>query len=110
MRETDELIALVAAAQEFNGGYISHIRSEGDRYLEALDELIAISRATGARAQVYHLKPAGEANWDLSEAGLGAARTRRAPKGSTSPPTSTPTSPARPGSTRRCRLGCRRAA
>lgn len=68
--QTDELIALTAAAAEFNGGYISHIRSEGDRYLEALDELIAISRATGARAQVYHLKPAGQANWHLSEAGL----------------------------------------
>ncbi len=76
--ETDELIALVAAAQEFNGGYISHIRSEGDRYLEALDELIAISRATGARAQVYHLKPAGEANWDLSEAGIARLNAARA--------------------------------
>ncbi len=75
---TDELIALVAAAQEFNGGYISHIRSEGDHYLDALDELIAISRATGARAQVYHLKPAGEANWDLSEAGLARLSAARA--------------------------------
>ncbi|MEZ5959954.1 MAG: D-aminoacylase [Hyphomonadaceae bacterium] len=76
--QTDELIALVAAAQEFDGGYISHIRSEGDRYLEALDELIAISRATGARAQVYHLKPAGEANWHLSEAGLARLDAARA--------------------------------
>lgn len=76
--QTDELTALVAAAQEFNGGYISHIRSEGDRYLEALDELISISRATGARAQVYHLKPAGEANWDLSEAGLARLNAARA--------------------------------
>ncbi|MGD9966856.1 MAG: amidohydrolase family protein [Hyphomonadaceae bacterium] len=76
--ETDELIALVAAAHEFGGGYISHIRSEGDRYLEALDELIAIARATGARAQVYHLKPAGETNWDLSEAGLARLEAARA--------------------------------
>ena len=75
---TDELIALVAAAREYNGGYISHIRSEGDRYLEALDELISISRATGARAQVYHLKPAGEANWHLSEAGLARLDAARA--------------------------------
>jgi N-acyl-D-amino-acid deacylase len=75
---TDELIALVAAAREYDGGYISHIRSEGDRYLEALDELIAISRATGARAQVYHLKPAGEANWGLSEAGLARLDAARA--------------------------------
>lgn len=76
--QTDELIALVAAAKEFNGGYISHIRSEGVRYLEALDELIAISRATGARAQVYHLKPAGESNWHLSEAGLARLDAARA--------------------------------
>ena len=76
--ETDELIALVAAAREYNGAYISHIRSEGDRYLEALDELIAISRATGARAQVYHLKPAGERNWDLSEAGIARLNAARA--------------------------------
>jgi N-acyl-D-amino-acid deacylase len=76
--QTDELVALVAVAKEFNGGYISHIRSEGDRYLEALDELISIARATGARAQVYHMKPAGEANWDLSEAGLARLNAARA--------------------------------
>lgn len=75
---TDELIALVSAAREYNGGYISHIRSEGDHYLEALDELISIARATGARAQVYHLKPAGEANWHLSEAGLARLDAARA--------------------------------
>jgi N-acyl-D-amino-acid deacylase len=76
--ETPELIALVAAAREFNGGYISHMRSEGDRYLEAIDELVAIARATGARAQMYHMKPAGEANWDLSEAGIARLNAARA--------------------------------
>jgi N-acyl-D-amino-acid deacylase len=76
--ETDELIALTAAAREFGGGYISHMRSEGDRYLEAIDELIAIGRATGARVQMYHMKPAGEANWDLSEAGLARLNAARA--------------------------------
>ncbi len=76
--ETPELIALVAAAREFDGGYISHIRSEGERYLEAVDELIAIGRATGARVQMYHMKPAGEANWDLSEAGLAQLDAARA--------------------------------
>ncbi|MGE0595619.1 MAG: amidohydrolase family protein [Hyphomonadaceae bacterium] len=76
--QTDELIALVAAAQEFNGGYISHMRSEGDRYLEAIDELVAIARATGARAQMYHMKPAGERNWHLSEAGLARLDAARA--------------------------------
>jgi N-acyl-D-amino-acid deacylase len=76
--QTDELIALTAAAAEFNGGYISHMRSEGDRYLEAIDELIAIGRATGARVQMYHMKPAGEANWDLSEPGLARLDAARA--------------------------------
>jgi N-acyl-D-amino-acid deacylase len=76
--DTPELIALTAAAAEFNGGYISHMRSEGDRYLEAIDELIAIGRATGARVQMYHMKPAGEANWDLSDAGFARLNAARA--------------------------------
>jgi N-acyl-D-amino-acid deacylase len=61
--DTAELIALVKAAAESGGAYTSHLRSEGDRFLEALDELIAIARATGAHVQVYHLKAAGERNW-----------------------------------------------
>jgi N-acyl-D-amino-acid deacylase len=76
--KTDELTALVAAAREFGGGYISHVRSEGDRYLEGIDELIAIARATGARAQIYHLKPAGARNWRLSEQGLARLNAARA--------------------------------
>ncbi len=76
--KTDELIALTAAAAEFGGGYISHIRSEGDRYLEALDEMIAIARAAKTRAQAYHLKPAGKANWSKSEAGLAKLEKARA--------------------------------
>ena len=61
--ETDELIALVAAAAEFGGGYISHMRSEGNQLLEAVDELLEIARATGAPAEIYHLKAAGSDNW-----------------------------------------------
>src|SRR4029077_2335012 len=45
------------------GGYISHMRSEGDRFLEALDELIRISREAKVHAQAYHLKAAGQKNW-----------------------------------------------
>ncbi|NWG72479.1 MAG: D-aminoacylase [Parvularculaceae bacterium] len=75
---TDELTALVAAAAEFGGGYISHVRSEGDRYLEALDELISIARAAKTHAQVYHLKPAGQANWGKSEEGLARLDAARA--------------------------------
>jgi N-acyl-D-amino-acid deacylase len=61
--KTDELVALAKAAGEFGGGYISHMRSEGDRLLEALDELIHIAREANVPAQVYHLKAAGEKNW-----------------------------------------------
>jgi N-acyl-D-amino-acid deacylase len=61
--DTRELIALAQAAAESGGGYVSHMRSEADRFLEALDETIAIARATGQRAEVYHLKAAGEKNW-----------------------------------------------
>lgn len=61
--DTAELIALASAAAEYGGGYVTHMRSEADRFLEALDETISIARATGQRAGVYHLKAAGEQNW-----------------------------------------------
>lgn len=61
--EPGELVALAQAAAESGGGYIAHMRSEADRLLEALAETIAIARATGQRAEAYHLKAAGEKNW-----------------------------------------------
>jgi N-acyl-D-amino-acid deacylase len=61
--KTDELIALAQEAAKANGIYISHIRSEGDRLVEAVDELIAIARAAKIRAEIYHLKAAGRDNW-----------------------------------------------
>lgn len=60
---TDELTALARAAGESGGGYISHMRSEGDRLLEALEELVGIARDAGVHAEVHHLKAAGESNW-----------------------------------------------
>lgn len=68
--QTEELIALARVAQAYGGGFTAHIRSEADRYLEAIDELIEIAAASGARAQMHHIKPAGAANWAKSEAGL----------------------------------------
>ena len=65
--DTDELIALVSAAVEYGGAYVSHIRSEGDRLEEAVQELIGISRASGAPAEIYHLKASGKSNWDKLE-------------------------------------------
>jgi len=61
--DTDELIALVSAAAEFEGAYISHLRSEGNRLEEAVQELIKIASITGVPAEIYHLKAAGQSNW-----------------------------------------------
>jgi N-acyl-D-aspartate/D-glutamate deacylase len=65
---TEELIALCKSAAPYGGMYISHIRSEGDRLIEAVDELIRISREAGVPAEIYHLKAAGEANWPKLDA------------------------------------------
>jgi N-acyl-D-amino-acid deacylase len=61
--DTPELVALMQAAAEFDGMYISHMRSEGNRLLESVDELIEIARASGAAAEIYHLKAAGVDNY-----------------------------------------------
>lgn len=62
--QTDELIELTKVAAEYGGLYISHMRSEGNALLEALDELLRIARESGIRAEIYHLKAAGQSNWD----------------------------------------------
>jgi N-acyl-D-amino-acid deacylase len=61
--KTEELIELCKVATKYQGKYISHMRSEGNRLLEALDELIRISRDAGIPAEVYHIKAAGQPNW-----------------------------------------------
>jgi len=61
--ETPELVALATEAGSCGGIYISHLRSEGDRLIEAVDELIDISRQSGAPAEIYHMKAAGRDNW-----------------------------------------------
>jgi N-acyl-D-amino-acid deacylase len=68
--ETSELIALVDEVAKCDGLYISHMRSEGDRLLEAIDELVGIARATGARAEIYHFKQAGKSNWHKVDAAI----------------------------------------
>jgi N-acyl-D-amino-acid deacylase len=60
---TEELIALVGVAAEYGGSYISHIRSEGNRLEEGVQELIKIASITGAPAEIYHLKAAGKDNY-----------------------------------------------
>jgi N-acyl-D-amino-acid deacylase len=75
--KTDELIALMQAAVPYGGMYISHIRSEGNRLLEAIDELVTIARASKAPAEIYHLKAAGRANWPKLTAALSAIEKAR---------------------------------
>ena len=79
---TDELIALMDAASEYGGMYISHIRNEAGQLLEAVDELIEIARATDSRAEIYHIKASGRANWpkmDLMIEKVEAARAEGIP-------------------------------
>src|SRR5277367_6035584 len=61
--KTDELIALAQAAAEYDGMYCSHLRSEGDAFLEGLDEFLDIAEQANIRAEIYHLKAAGRSNW-----------------------------------------------
>jgi N-acyl-D-amino-acid deacylase len=75
--ETPELVAITTEAGKCGGMYISHMRSEGNKFLEAIDELIAIGRESGAPAEIYHFKQAGQANWgklDAAIAKIDAAR------------------------------------
>src|ERR1043165_7317911 len=76
--KTEELIELCKVAAKYQGKYISHMRSEGNRLLEAVDELIRISREAGIPAEVYHIKAAGEKNWPKENELL--ARIERAQK------------------------------
>ena len=62
---TEELIALASVAAEYDGLYASHLRSEGEGLLGAVDELVRIAREAKIRAEIYHLKAAGVDNWGL---------------------------------------------
>ena len=60
---TDELIELAKVVGEYDGMYISHMRSEGNRIEQSIEELITIAREGGIAAEIYHLKMAGKQNW-----------------------------------------------
>ena len=77
--ETPELIALVREAGKCGGMYVSHLRDEGPRLLEAVDELIEIAEKAGTRAEIFHLKQSGRDNWSKLDpviARIEAARAR----------------------------------
>jgi len=76
--ETPELIALAKEAGKCGGMYISHIRDEGPKLLEAIDELVAISEASGAPAEIYHFKQSGRPNWGKIDAAIARVESARA--------------------------------
>jgi N-acyl-D-amino-acid deacylase len=76
--KTEELIELCKVASSYGGIYISHIRSEGNQFLQALDELITISREAKIPAEIYHLKAAGKSNWAKLEQAIQKIEVARA--------------------------------
>jgi N-acyl-D-amino-acid deacylase len=62
--KTAELTALAEESGRCGGMYIAHMRSEGDRINEAVQETIDIAKGSGAPAEIYHLKVAGQVNWN----------------------------------------------
>jgi N-acyl-D-amino-acid deacylase len=76
--KTPELIALAQESARCGGIYSAHMRSEGDRLLEAVEETVEIARASGAPAEIYHLKEAGKRNWGKLDALIKAVEAARA--------------------------------
>src|SRR5947209_4988447 len=76
--KTPELIALAHEAARCGGMYISHMRDEGPKLLEAIDELVTISRQSGAPAEIYHYKQAGKENWGKIDAAIARVNNARA--------------------------------
>jgi dihydroorotase/N-acyl-D-amino-acid deacylase len=77
--ETDEIVALAKVAAQYGGGYASHIRSEGARLVEAVQEAISIGEQAGTWVQIHHIKASGKANWGkmpLAIAAIDEARAR----------------------------------
>ncbi len=62
--QTDELVELAKISSEYNGLFTAHIRSEGDRFEQAVDEMIRVSKEANIPVEIYHLKAGGKSNWD----------------------------------------------
>lgn len=75
---TDEIVALAQVAAVHGGGYVSHIRSEGDQLVEAITEAITIGERAGSWVQVHHLKASGKRNWGKVRAAVAAIDAARA--------------------------------
>ncbi|WP_374687061.1 amidohydrolase family protein [Promineifilum sp.] len=75
---TAELIALARAAAEYDGLFAVHLRSEGQTFLEALDEFLTIVHEAGIRGEIYHLKASGRNNWPKLERVIARVEAARA--------------------------------
>lgn len=75
---TEELIEMCKEAAKYQGKYISHMRNEGDALIEAVEELLRISREAGIPAEIYHLKASIERNWDKMDRVIAMVNAARA--------------------------------
>ncbi|MCL4804226.1 MAG: D-aminoacylase [Anaerolineae bacterium] len=76
--DTAELIALASAAAEYDGLFAVHLRSEGETFLEALEEFLTIVETSGIRGEIYHLKASGKRNWPKLEKVIARVEAARA--------------------------------
>jgi N-acyl-D-amino-acid deacylase len=76
--ETEEIAALAAVAGEYGGRYYTHMRNEGDRLLEAIDEALEIGRVGNSPVHIFHLKAAGRQNWGKMQLAIAKIRAARA--------------------------------
>ena len=65
--DTEELVEVCEVASRYNGIYITHLRSEADSFLEAMDEALEIGRRAQLPVEIYHLKAAGKRNWHKAQ-------------------------------------------
>jgi N-acyl-D-aspartate/D-glutamate deacylase len=75
---TEEIGDLARVAGEFGGGYYTHMRNEGDRLLEAIDEALSIGETAACRVHIFHLKAAGRQNWGKMELAIARIKAARA--------------------------------
>src|SRR5262245_12969557 len=75
--DTQELIELCKVAAKYKGKYITHMRSEGTKLDEAIEEVVRISREARIPAEIYHLKAAGKANWHKMDAAIAKVEAAR---------------------------------
>jgi len=76
--DTSELVELSKVAAEYDGMYISHMRDEGAHLIKAVDELLTIARDANIRAEIYHIKSSGQANWHLFDKAVEMVEAARA--------------------------------